>query len=184
MRLWSILEAAVDDVTVEVLLNCDIQDLSNLKQLTGRVAEFISLDKRAQSERLTELIKRNLKPKQKRGFQRFQSQLGYVDCFKGVHTTIADVLNELAEVRNNIVHSNLLVDRRLLAECPWLSYPIGSELAVSRDRYEEYVNATAWYLVHIDVLLRKRCGDPVENMKDVEELQADLLKEIAPRKKK
>ena len=54
-------------------------------------------------------------------------------------------LHELFQVRNVIVHCGAIADRKLLSECPWVSWRLNETIKIKHSLYGWYYRATMRY---------------------------------------
>lgn len=186
VRLWSILEAFVDDVLEFMLANLTPEKASSdLLSVEGSLLEFSMMSSEDQAIYLLARVKEMLSSRLKLGVGRFEAPLGYVGLSGGVNDAVRRSLFELSEVRNIVVHKNSSADSRLIENCPWMNLEIGEPIDITREVYEIYVQASLWYLVEMGERMRERHPDlPLEyedeasNMRDVQAHQETTLESL------
>ena len=100
---------------------------------------------------------------------------GRFDCLLkpfGIAPKIEDAerrdLNEMAAIRNVIVHRASIVDGRLLELCPWLGLREGQLVHVTHDTFNRFLGAASNYAAAIiesaqDVSSEVSCGQSMPN---------------------
>jgi hypothetical protein len=154
IRIWSVLEAAVDDLALYALHNIPTARNSEfLSKLKGPLLEFIALDVEQQAEYLLELIKSQANPTQKLGIGQFDIVLDNLNLGGVLDKTVRTTLFELSQVRNVLVHCNGKADKRLKKNCPWLNTEIGNRVVITPYHYYAYHCAA---LLYLDELTRRQ----------------------------
>lgn len=152
VRLWSIVEAAIDD---EALAIIDEMDMANppeaLRRLKGSLIPFLHLSKDQQNEYLLSQLKDSLSSQFKSGIGAFESVLEALGFGGAVDAEVRKALFECSQVRNVIVHRAGVIDRRLCEACPWLEMSPGNQLKVSHADFVVYVYAAFLYLLEVEV---------------------------------
>ncbi len=174
VRLWTILEAAIDDTALmeagEIRPGHNAEMLRSLK---GPLIEFIEATKENQGTYLLGALKENVKANLKPGLAKFEAILEPFGLGGAVDPDVRRTLLEFSAVRNLIVHRNGKVDKQFLSTCPWLSINIGNKLVLTGELYHKYVSASMWYLLEVDYRLQVReCGSGSQANKN---WQADLM---------
>lgn len=163
IRLWSILEAGVDDFVGE-LAACDIEALSrNVPNVQVPVAALRAPPDEL-SETLVSAIKDKLGVRQQSGVKRFEPLLRAVSLSGDVHTEIDRALKELAQLRHVLVHRSGRADTRLQTNCPWFPCTLGEPVVISLSRMTMHAHACYWYLKEIDHRLARLAGVEPENL--------------------
>lgn len=173
IRLWSLLEALVDDLIVEALKDpSGCEDQSLLSRLKGPLLEFRSASPEDQAEFLAETLKQAVESTLKQGIAKFEALLGPIGLGGGVADPIRKCFFELSHVRNAIVHRGGKADRRLIAACPWLPLSRGDLVCLNSRDFLRYMTAAYWYLVEIQFRHNHR-AEPRPDA--APRLQADLV---------
>jgi hypothetical protein len=151
VRLWSILEALVDDLGLAVLCHPDFQFPADspLLKLEGPLVPFVNAPQEERAERISIALKQKLGAALKPGVARFEAFLEPLGLAGKVDDTVKRVLIELSSVRNVLVHKNGIADKRFVDACPWLELTLGSEILLTRNDFHMYGLAVAWYIVEI-----------------------------------
>lgn len=146
IRLWSILETAVDDLVGQRLLRPECHQHPRLKKVKGHLFEFVSLDEDDKLEFLVESLKQELSSSLQVGIGRFEGLLDVVGFGGSVHEDVRFVLLELSQIRHAVVHRNGTADKKLLKQCPWLHYQKGDAIEITEDQYGAYLASSLIYL--------------------------------------
>jgi len=148
--IWGSLEAAFRDFLVRWLVKHPSARLvPELRNVRVRVAEYESFEGEDRMRYLVNILERELAASLKPGTGRFECLLSPFGISPQVSEDDRRSINELAAVRNVIVHRAGIADDRLLKLCPWLSLKIGDTVLVGRVTFERYVRATSEYAVAI-----------------------------------
>ncbi len=165
IRLWSLVEAFVRDKTVEKL--SDYEKLPShplLDKLAAKAAKAGKLNVVDRTEflynRLADLIPRS----DRRGIAQHEKLLEAVGLRGDIPATLREVLNELCEIRNAIVHRHGICDSRVKQRCPELGLTLGAPIRIRHLDFEIYVLAADTY--HAEIL--RRWVAQIENEKDLE----------------
>lgn len=73
--------------------------------------------------------------------RRYQLLLGAFHLSPELQPAHVDVLTELSEVRNVILHRRSMVDRRFLEKCPHLKLSVGQKYSIDRETYLRFYDA-------------------------------------------
>ncbi len=159
VRLWTLLEAFVDELVVEAMRNplkgCDQKILMKLK---APIIDFISASAEEQAELLAETLKNAVEAPLKLGIGKFESILDPVGLGGSSGDETKKYLFELSQVRNVIVHKGAIADRRFVDACPWLNQEKGKQVNVSREMFDRYRIASYLYIVEIRGLIDEKSG--------------------------
>ncbi|WP_132420315.1 hypothetical protein [Paenibacillus albiflavus] len=117
------------------------------EDLKGPVVNFLLMPSSQQIEYLLELLKRKVNATLGDGIERFERLLNAVQYGGKVHTKIKDVMLELSQVRNILVHRNGEVDSRFKKKCPWVDVSVGEQISITDDKLDLYLNVCRWYVV-------------------------------------
>lgn len=144
--IWGALEAAFRDFLVRWLVAYPIaRTVQELNNIRIKVAEYERLEGEDRMRYLVGLLERELAVALKPGVGRFDCMLKPF----GINPRISDEqrrdLNELAAIRNAIVHRAGIADDRLIQLCPWLKFEIGEPVLIGRATFLRYVDATSAY---------------------------------------
>jgi len=154
VRLWTILEALVDDMGLILLCHPDFEWAADteLLKLEGPVLSFLNASREERAEWISGALKDKLGVTRRPGVARFEAFLKPLGLTGKIDDLVKRTLLELSAVRNALVHKNGIVDKRFLDACPWLDYlKPGSEMIVTVNDFQMYYNAAAWYTMEIDI---------------------------------
>ena len=181
VKLWSILENAVDELAFERLRDPAGREHELLKSVEGPLLPFVSAGPDEQSEFLLGKLKLAVKASLQRGVGRFEALLNPLGLGGSVHPQAAKAFVELSETRHVVVHRGGLADKQLLDRCPWISTPLGEKLQVTKRQFDWHACAADWYVVELDARLeRVRAGSrPPEHDRLLNEL-SESLKNLSP----
>jgi hypothetical protein len=150
VRLWSLLEALVDDLVLEQIQRPEVIAEQVALKLKGPLIEFwkatdaerhqMVLD-RLKTERLDDGTE-----KPKNAVDRLEALLKKVSLKGEMDRYVRDALTELCTVRNILVHRNGVADRHLNENCPWLELNPGVTLAPQHQEFFIYGEACRWYM--------------------------------------
>lgn len=158
IRLWSLVEEFVRATAVEKLR--DFEKLPSHPLLDDLAAKAVKLGKlnvvnRTEFlyNRLADLIPRS----DRRGIARYEKILEAVGLRGDVPATLREVLNELCEIRNAVVHRHGICDFRVEQRCPELSLKLGAPIRIRHLDFEIYVLAADTY--HVEILRRQMANE-------------------------
>lgn len=175
VRLWSILEAMVDEIAVEYLKDPgSCEDVDLIRSLKGPLVDFVNAAPDEQAEFLANELKLAVKAALKPGVGRFEAILEPLGIGGGVDENVRRAFIELSQLRNAIVHCGGVADKRFVEACRWLGYAVGQRLRPTRLDFRIYELAVMWYIAEISARIARRQGD-----KDSAEQQ--LRDELTPK---
>lgn len=153
--MWGALETALRDFLVRWLVTYpSLLTRTQLKEVRVRVSEYESLTGEDRMRFLVEKLQDEFGRSSKPGISGF-TNIFEIFC---VNVTVSQNarrdLNELAALRNVIVHRAGVADSRLSELCPWLSVDIGDSIRINRSDLFRYVNAASEYAVAVIVAAR------------------------------
>lgn len=148
--MWGALESAFRDFLVRWLVAHPAHlTVAELNSVRVRVAEYESFSGEDRMRFLVGVLERDLGATLKPGSGRFACLLKPFGIVPSISDDIRRDLNELAAVRNVIVHRAGIADARLLELCPWLALQAGDPVTVGRPAFERYVRAASEYAAAI-----------------------------------
>jgi hypothetical protein len=174
VRLWSILEALIDDLVINFLRKpdtCKNKDL--IYSLKGPLLEFMTAPPDQQADFLTERLKDAVKAGLQLGIGRFEAMLDPIGLGGGIDTNVRRVLFELSQVRNAIIHKAGIADKRFVENCPWLNLNVGAPLKINSNDFHLYTMSIYYYAVELKLRIQTFLGH--EKPQDL----IDLLSESA-----
>lgn len=153
--IWGSLEAAIRDFLVRWMArNPSARLVPELRNVRVRVAEYESFDGEDRMRYLVSVLERELGASLKPGAGRFDCLLQVFGFRPQISDEQRRNLNELAAVRNVIVHRAGIADDRLLTLCPWLPAKVGDVVLVDGAAFGRYVHAASEYAAEILHALR------------------------------
>jgi hypothetical protein len=151
VRLWTLLEVAVEDVVMEFLAVPDhIPMDSVVRRLEAPVLAFQALEANEKAETLINLLKEKTKSSLKPGVGRLEGVLDPVGLGGSVPDIVRRVVLELSQVRNLVVHKNAVVDRRFATQCPWVPCDVGQLLPINVGLFGLYGLGVDWYILTLE----------------------------------
>jgi hypothetical protein len=184
VRLWTILEVAVDDIVLEMLQHPDLLPTDSvLEKLEGPLLSFLQGTAEDRADHLLTLLKEKLRASFRPGVGRLEVLLEPVGLGGPCHEKVRRTLLELSQVRHLVVHKNGLVDRRFRNACPWLELQVGQPLPLGHSNFVSYGLSVDWYDVELGNRIERCFGrtprtDAVELQRD---LQSKLSEALEPR---
>jgi len=178
VRLWSILEAYVDDFVLFVLSRTPFNVLpESVRSIKGPVIELLASTPRDVREFLLDELKQQTKSRQKLGVGRFECLLESLGCGGEVDTEVRRNLLELSEVRSAIVHQVGLADQRLTERCPWLGLKVADQIKITGRDFDRLCLAVDWYAYEVLARgLARVDPEPEEDAKNIRKLNEHKAK--------
>jgi hypothetical protein len=172
-RLWSIVEAALDEVSLYCLKkHPQILESDYFKKIKAPIIEFLKLSKEDQLEHLLERFKNEVNSNLKIGMGQINSLMEPMGLTGSTPDQIARLILELQQIRHLLAHTNGKVDKRVLNRCPWIKFSMGEKLHITFSKFKQYHTAVFWLLLELDRRLRIKEG------KEVQSLQIELLSDF------
>jgi hypothetical protein len=148
--IWGALETAVRDFVVRWLLqNPTSRQAAEFKNIRIRLLDYEMLDGEERMRYLLGVIEQELGAPLKPGVGRFMCLLKPLGIVPAVSDEERRTLNELAAVRNVIVHKAGIVDGRLLELCPWIPVREGEALQIGFSQFSGYVRVASFFVASI-----------------------------------
>lgn len=179
-RLWSILEAHVQEVFVTVTLsNPEVRNLPGIKKLKGPLVDFADIPRERQAEFLFGALLEELGAPLKRGVGRFEAVFDAIGLGGPIDENVRRLLLEVSEIRNAVVHRRGTADKRLVAACPWSGFKAGESIKILPPQFEAYIFAAYWYTIEISRRVLTRYPPPDIHLYDSEQRLLDVQRAIA-----
>jgi hypothetical protein len=157
IRLWSMLEAFVEDVLL-VLLKLDptTANAEAVQKVRVPLSEYGSMNADQRAIFLLDSIQRDVARGRQVGVAQFESVLKALNLGGAVDDEMRACLVELSAVRHVLVHRRGLVDHRFLGSCDWMGVDVGTEVLISRESFHMYSRAAISYslVVYRRLMLR------------------------------
>jgi len=148
--LWGALEATFRDFLVRWLARYPAaRQVPELRKIRVQVAEYESLEDEDRMRYLVQILERELAASLKPGTRRFDCLLKPFGIIPKIGDAERRDLNEMAAIRNVIVHRASIADERLLELCPWLGLRQGEVVHVSRVSFFRFLGAASNYAAAI-----------------------------------
>ena len=155
VRIWTILEALADDVTLMRLrVGKYSTDASGIGDLKLPLRDVLGVSPERQAESVLAEIKQANRARVQQGVGRFESVLGSVSLAGSVEESVRKALFECCQVRNLVVHRNGVVDAKFVRSCPWFSVAVGDPLPLGRMHFQVYYHAAFWYALAVHIRLK------------------------------
>lgn len=186
VALWTQLEVFMDDFA-EAWLTHSSEFQGNKKLQKMKIEVQLSNYIWASPEERIELAWKEIKKKDHNtphmGAGRFESWLRHLGLERKMHNVLRRAIDELAQVRNAIVHQASFADAQLLETCRWLSrrgVQKGCALRISTGEFEMYLVAVMAYLTYVSSCVSHKLGQDTSSTDAtvqmyVERLEACLL---------
>lgn len=148
--IWGALEASFHDFLIRWLVKYPgARRVPELQKISVKVAEYESLDTEDRMRYLVRILEREFAAAFKPGVGRFSCLLKPFGIAPQINQSQRRNLNELAAIRNVIVHRAHVADSRIIELCPWLNLNVGQPVHVSREAFYRYVDAASNYTASI-----------------------------------
>lgn len=170
IRLWSILEACVDDILMCYMENPhELVDKSILDKVKVSLADMLLFSLGEHSESITDLVKDHLRASLKPGVGKFETLLAPCGLGGPINPDVSKALLELSVVRNLVVHKDGQIDSRAKELCPWLASAGEQAIKVDWASFRMYYMACHWYIGQLKLRILK-----LEGHQDTSSLEENL----------
>lgn len=151
VKLWSILEAAADDIILNLLKDRNrLLTIEAIRKFKAPIIEFLSAPEDEQTEFFLEQLKQELGSSFKLGVGRFESLFKILGIGGPVEDLSRRGLLDFSEIRNAIVHNKAIADRRVVERCPWRKLKLGDPIKPVREDFLMYFDICVWYMLELD----------------------------------
>lgn len=148
--LWGALEASFRDFLVRWLVRNSLAlQAPDLRNVRVKVAEYEGLESEDRMRYLVGILERDLAASLKPGVGRFDCLLRPFGICPQITVDDRRDMNEMAAIRNVIVHRASIADGRLIELCPWLELEEGQEVHVGRTSLNRYMGCASRYAAGI-----------------------------------
>lgn len=152
VTLYALLESIVRELLASWLLENEAATEARIfSKIKVPVAEVLRLSAQERAEYLANIIEREVGAGLKKGIDRFESLLEPFGLSGPVNRGVRDRVYELGQLRNNVVHKAMIVDKQLVEACPRLALQAGARLNINGTLYSEYSQAVNYYLITLIV---------------------------------
>jgi hypothetical protein len=168
ITLWALLESLVREL-LTTWLNRE-QHLLGAKifsKIRVPLSDVLPLQGDERGEYLASIVERELGAGLKKGVARFESLLEPFGLAGSVDERTKSLIFELAQIRNNIVHRAMIVDKQLVKCCPNLNLKAGERLKLDQNLYRQYFLAVNDYLLTIIVRVGEYYELDMQETRDV-----------------
>ena len=146
VSMWAGLEFLVQEVMFATLLAYP----QKVNQIAGgnikiKASELVLSDYEERLRVLVAKIEQSLEGEENQGVQRFETLLKTVGLSGPLDIEVRQLLNEIKEIRNAIVHRAGTVDKRLGDSTPHSGLEIGSPIRISAVTFRQYTAAVMAY---------------------------------------
>ena len=139
VAIWASLENLCDDLLTNWLENRPAAwEIDQIRKLRIPLAKFRELSESEHSRYVVLELRRSLGTELRTGPGRLVPLLDVFGLAPRMGDGLRRALVELGQIRNVIVHAGGRADKRLVENCPWLNYEIGSEIRIQHALW-------AWY---------------------------------------
>lgn len=151
IRMWSLMESAIDDLVVDVMRLCPkTREMPVIQKLKRPLVQFGSSSLDEQTEYLVSLLKEEVRASLQPGIGRFEAILKAVGLGGPVHDEVRRALLELSEIRHVLVHRRGKADAKLLERCPWLPFEVGATVKMREAELHLFHQACLWHVIEIE----------------------------------
>jgi hypothetical protein len=165
VAIWASLETAMYLFLANWLQNQpEALTVEPLRRLKVKVGEYESLDAFEKALYLVDRLEQETAASLKPGIGRFEALLQPFGLSGKIHEEDVRALIELGEIRNCIVHRAGIVDRRLLAACPWLNLTFGQQLQLDHEKTQMLSAAVMSYATEIIVRFGEHFGSDMSGV--------------------
>lgn len=149
---WEALQRLVEDLLIAWLLNYPAAPkLPDVTKVKLPLADFMSLDDEGRMRLLINELQSAKRAKFNMGIGQFDELLKVFDLKFGVDEQLRKELLAMQQLRNVIVHRDMVVDRRLAEQCTWLGLRPGDRLSVPIYEYHRYLKAARKYAYDLEL---------------------------------
>lgn len=150
VRLWSILEAFVHDISCFLLEKVpSVREQESVAKLKGPIVQFLRSGTQEQADYLYESLESSCSAALKQGVGRFEAVLSGLGYGGPVDDRVRHALYHCSKLRNCIVHNDGIVDRQLVAGCPWWKGTEGTRVGITAQMSQKHLYAVCWYMMEV-----------------------------------
>ena len=161
VALWGTMESFLGTFAAQWILNRpEILNQDPWCSLKVRLGEYEQLDSEQKAQYVVELLQQSTGSPLKQGVNRFETVISILGISgKACEESDKQVIFELQQIRNVIVHKRSVADRRLCAACPWLGFAVGQQIQVTHGMCEKYHASVMSYVVELILRTSELFGD-------------------------
>ncbi|QDT45434.1 hypothetical protein Pan241w_55540 [Gimesia alba] len=176
IRLWSILEAYIRDISCHVIEHVpEVRQRKEFSKLKAPIVDFLNTTNQEQADYLYELIEANCTGALKSGVGRFEAVLSSLGYDGPVDDTVRDELYHLSRLRNCIAHNDGIVDKKLIGGCPWWKGNEGTRVGITAAMARKFLYAVSWYMLEVE---RRALPSNFDHLDKLEKKQTEYLQEL------
>lgn len=148
--IWGALEAAFRDFIVRWLTHYPCaRTVPEFKNVRIRLIDYEMLDGEDRMRYLLGILEQEFAASLKPGAGRFFCLLKPLGIIPDISADDHRILNELAAVRNVIVHKAGIADARILKLCPWLGVSLGDNVTIGHEAFIKYVTVASHFAASV-----------------------------------
>jgi hypothetical protein len=150
VRFVTIIETAVSEAVVwSFRTRPAVLERPEVRRLKGSLADFARASEEQRAELLANLLARDLGASLKVGIGKYETLLEIVGLGGHVNPAAREIILELIEVRNVVVHGGGRVDERFRERCPFLNLSVGDAVQFTARTLDRYHAAVSYYVMEL-----------------------------------
>lgn len=162
LRCWAVVEAFVEDVCLVAVELVDWQHPhERLRKIKCDLHEILASSKEEVASFVLSKIADQVGSSLKQGVGRFESVLEVLELGGAINESVKNELFTLSKYRNCIMHSDSVIDVKLVECIPVLSSNLGARLGITHIEARRFLFACLWYVMEIQRRFATRLGDVV-----------------------
>ncbi len=159
VSLWASLEAAVRHFLANwIRENTEVCQTEPFKKLRIRLGEYEALAPEQRALLVVDILEQDLGAPLKPGLGRFEALLDTIGLGGGVSEGVRRGIYELSQLRNVLVHSRGIADRRFVEQCPWLGLAVGDAVVITHEHFGRLNCAALAYATELAQRVRVKFG--------------------------
>jgi hypothetical protein len=127
-----------------------VREQEAVAKLKGPIVKFLSSSGQEQADYIYELLESSCSAALKPGVGRFEAVLSSLGYGGPVEDKVRDALYHCSRLRNCIAHNDGIVDRNLVAGCPWWKGTEGTRVGITSGMSRKHFYAVCWYMMEIE----------------------------------
>lgn len=164
VSLWSILEAFVGEVALEVVQQIDWSNPPpKFPKISCDVSLILGSSAGARAELVLSKVEDKVGAALRSNVSAFEEVLDAIGLGGPMHERVRNLIFHLASYRHCIVHNDGIVDADLCAKVPVFRAAMGTRLGVTSVELREFLFATVWYLNEVSRRAVLSCGGAVSD---------------------
>ncbi|SRX76323.1 hypothetical protein [Aequorivita antarctica] len=162
--LYTNLEALVKKLVINNIIHTDFEELDVFKKI--KLGKFSDLSLPMRYDSIYRHYEFKVSSGKGYGIKRFEAILRPFGYDWESRDITCEKINELAQVRNLLLHRNGVVDSSFIEKCPWLKFSQREKINVSYEMYLSYFRAITDFAVCLRHRIRERNGENIELIKN------------------